>query len=99
MKLIDLMLIVSDAYDVDGTLNLCIDMETGMPLDRKDREDAGDTLAEFVAVEIAETFDPEESDFAQLSEASRVIETAKHQLQAVENAIDTEWGEVNRARS
>ena len=48
---------------------------------------ACDTLAEFVVTEIAETYDPDLSDDAQLTEARRVMETAGRELEGVIEAL------------
>jgi len=47
----------------------------------------GDTLAEFVAREIKETYDAKASDKKQLAEAVRVIKTAREELQSVERHL------------
>ncbi len=87
MKLTELMKVVSEAYDLDGTVAQCIDDETGMPLDR-DKRNVGDTLAEFVACEIAETFDPTAEDAYQLDEAHNRMDSARRQLEQVLTALE-----------
>lgn len=50
--------------------------------------DGGDTLACFVAMELAETFDPEASTTDQVSEAVRALNRAVEDLQTVIDAIE-----------
>ena len=47
----------------------------------------GDTLAQFIAFELAETFDPEASDGEQIATAVKVMQTASVNLQAVAQAL------------
>jgi hypothetical protein len=88
MKLLRLMKIAAKAYDSDRTLNLCFDKKTGKPLSRSKRKDVGDTLAEFVAIELAETFDPAVSDEDQKQEARRVMRMAVGELESVIAAFE-----------
>ena len=48
---------------------------------------AGDTLAEFVALELYESFDPEAGDDEQLATAVKVMQSAADDLQAVAHAL------------
>jgi hypothetical protein len=50
---------------------------------RDPRADHGDTLAKFVVLELAETFDPDATAEAQINEAVRVIRNAVSQLEGV----------------
>lgn len=50
-------------------------------------EGAGDSLAEFLAWELYETFDPEVSDDEQIKTAVEVIENAANELQGVVRAL------------
>lgn len=85
MKLIDIMKIADAAYS-DGILSLhgFYDPETGEP---NYGYDEGDTLAEFICIEIAETYDPDVDDQGQLDEAARVIGNAAEQLSNVVAAL------------
>jgi hypothetical protein len=47
----------------------------------------GDGLARFIAGEIGETFDPELNDKDQITEAIRVMETARRQLSVVVSGL------------
>lgn len=49
--------------------------------------DGGDTLAEFVALELYESFEPEDSDDEQLATAVKVMQSATDDLQAVAHAL------------
>lgn len=49
--------------------------------------DGGDTLAEFVALELYESFDPEAGDDEQLATAVKVMQSAADDLQAVAHAL------------
>ena len=50
--------------------------------------DGGDTLAHFVALELAETFDDEAATSDQAAEAVRALNRAVQDLQSVINAIE-----------
>jgi len=47
----------------------------------------GDTLAKWIALELANTYDAEETDEGQLSDACDAILSAADQLQAVHDAL------------
>ncbi len=47
----------------------------------------GDTLAEFVALELYESYDPEASDDEQLATAVKVMQSAADDIQAVAHAL------------
>ena len=49
--------------------------------------DGGDTLAEFIALELYESFEPEASDDEQLAIAVKVMQSAADDLQAVAHAL------------
>jgi len=51
-------------------------------------EDAGDTLAEFIGLELEGTFDEEASSEVQLAEAIRVLEVASRDLRKVIGALE-----------
>lgn len=70
MKLKQLIKIASDYYDDDLILKY----------HNKPNDNHGDTLAEFIALELADTFDPNASNTQQLDEAVRVIDKAINQL-------------------
>lgn len=60
------------------------DLEKGEP---KANPDGGDTLAQFIALEIAETFDPEADDGTQIATAIKAIQTAADDLGTVAHAL------------
>ncbi len=66
------------------------------PLREEPKSDlhAGDTLAEFVALELYESFEPEASDDDQLATAVKVMQSAADDLQAVAHAL----GNISRER-
>ena len=84
---------VDGAYDRhDGMLLQVLDeheeyLKNRHGLDRF-RSTAGDTLAEFVVVELRETYDPSGSDAEQIAEASRVMGAAADQLRRVAEALE-----------
>ena len=77
MKIYRLIQIASDAYG-DDLIRQYFD-EPG--------ENHGDLLAAFIAAEIKETFEPDETDQDQLDKAARVLENAKAQIESVIEAL------------
>jgi NAD(P)H-hydrate repair Nnr-like enzyme with NAD(P)H-hydrate dehydratase domain len=53
----------------------------------KANPEGGDTLAEFVACELADTYDEESSDSEQIATAVRVMQSAADDLAAVAHAL------------
>lgn len=51
-------------------------------------EDHGDTLAQFIAIELKETYDPNGSDAEQLVAAAKAMRTALSELQEVTDAFE-----------
>ena len=70
MKLVDMIKIASDAYGDDGIVMRAHENE----------EDVGDTLAEFVALEISATYLEGMTDLEQLREARIAMQTACTEL-------------------
>jgi hypothetical protein len=60
------------------------DARKGKP---KPNPDGGDTLAEFVALELYESFDPEASDDEQIATAVKLMQSAADDLAAVAHAL------------
>jgi hypothetical protein len=60
------------------------DMEKQAP---KENRFGGDTLAQFIAFELAETFEEEASDGQQIATAVKAMQTATDDLQAVTHAL------------
>ena len=54
---------------------------------RHPEENHGDTLAKFVAIELADTFDPTATDEDQREEAQQVMQSAIDDLQKVIDAL------------
>jgi hypothetical protein len=53
----------------------------------KKNPEGGDTLAEFIARELADTYDPEASDGEQIATAVKAMQSAADDLQAVAMAL------------
>ena len=53
----------------------------------RENPEGGDTLAEFIARELYESFDPEAGDDEQLATAVKVMQSAADDLQAVAHAL------------
>ena len=53
----------------------------------KPNPDCGDTLAEFIALELHDSFDPEAGDDEQLATAVKVMQSAADDLQPVAHAL------------
>ena len=68
----------------DGYVLEYWDMDKGEP---KDNPAGGDTLAQFIAIELADTFDPEASDGEQIAAAVKAMQTAADDLAAVAQAL------------
>jgi hypothetical protein len=81
MKLIDLMKRANAGYP-DEYLGQYFQYKTGEPV-----EGTGDTLAEFIVRELAETFDPDASDEDQIDQAVKVLEEATSDLNGVMAAL------------
>jgi hypothetical protein len=77
MKLVELLKKANEGYD-DGMLAEYFDEETGELVEGK-----GDTLAQFIVIEISETFSSEADDEDQIGEAIRVMEMAKRDIEGV----------------
>ncbi len=86
MKLKELLDLADKAYASEGILDLksYYDEEVGNPANL---DEPGDTLAQFIVIELAETFDPELDDEGQLQEAMRVIDAAEKDLNRVWMAL------------
>ena len=81
MKLVDLMKRANAGYP-DGYLGQYFQYKTGEPV-----EGSGDTLAEFIVRELAETFEPDASDEDQIDRAVEVLEKATSDLASVMAAL------------
>lgn len=60
------------------------DVRSGKAVQRKN---SGDSLAQFVALELSDTFDPEASDEQQIASAACAMTRAADQLQAVASIL------------
>ncbi len=85
MTLIELLDIVHHAYP-DGATRECWDAERGRAC-----SGSGDTLAEFIVREIADTYDASFSDEEQLAETVRVMERACGEIGDVIEALQSEF--------
>ena len=91
MKLIELIRICDGAYIQDfpeSSLLELVNQRSGQPLKRIPSP-VGDTLALFVVRELAETFDAEASDDQQITEAIRVMEMARGNLDNIISALQS----------
>ena len=68
----------------DGFILEYWDMQESQP---RDNVTGGDTLAEFVARELNDTFDPEADEATQIATAVRAMQTAADDLQAVAHSL------------
>jgi len=77
MKL-DKIIDIADKVYPDGMVGLYFQEE----------KDHGDTLAQFIAIELKETYDKNAKTEDQLTEAVRVMDTAIRELTSVRDALD-----------
>ena len=54
---------------------------------QEEKTGAGDTLTEFVALELYESYDPEAGDDEQLATAVKLMQSAADDLQAIAHAL------------
>ena len=83
----EIITVASSAYSDNYIADMYWDFDKSQP---KHNEEGGDSLAEFIAIEIADTYDESASDDDQLGEAIRVVETASRQLSDVAEALYAE---------
>ena len=83
MKLVHLLKVVSRGYP-DRLVANYFDKHGN----ETDPGYSSDTLAEFIAIELRETYDPDASDTDQLQEAIRALETARDDLESVIRILD-----------
>jgi hypothetical protein len=81
MKLKNLIKIIDKAYP-DGMVGQAFGK------DGTEITSPGDTLAEFIAREVTETFDPEAKTTDQLAEALRVMNSAHREVGEVVDALE-----------
>ncbi len=88
MKLNEILDIANQAYEqhTNGMLSLkdCYDFE----LEQVCKDNLGNTLALFIVLEIKDTYDENLDAGDQLAEASRVIQVAIAELDAIARALD-----------
>ncbi len=84
MKLVELLERASQGYP-DQYLREYYDRETG-----KRNHGSGDALAEFIVVELSETFVPDADDGAQIGIGINVLENAINDLQDTIDALERE---------
>ena len=88
MQLIQLLQIANGGYVKDFPESPLLDLvnkKTGQPLKR---QPGGDSLALFVVIELAETYDEEATDDEQLEEAVRVMTAARDNLENIIVALE-----------
>lgn len=81
---LELLKLANEAY-ADGFVDLS-DYYT--PEGRRNKEGTGDTLAEFIVIELLETFDDMAPKEAQLMEAMRAIKRAREQLSVIHDHLE-----------
>lgn len=82
MKLSEIIAVADRAYP-DGLVQAHYENPDGQH---------GDTLAEFIALELRDTYDADASDEDQWSEAARVVRRARDELDKVLSALEAEIG-------
>lgn len=85
MTLLQLLTKANRGYP-DGFLATYFDAESGRP-----KPGSGDTLAEFVVKELADTFDPDATDERQIREAVCVLQRAQWDLHDAVRALEKTW--------
>jgi hypothetical protein len=88
LTLLQILNKANKGYDEEGTLATYYYAKTGHLKPPAVMVKLGDGLARFVVVEIAETFDPDASESEQSTEAIRVMESAKRQIEGVIYALE-----------
>jgi hypothetical protein len=83
MTLNQLVLRAASTYP-DAAIMLYWDLDNEQP---QKNPDGGDTLAEFVAFELAETFDPDADDGTQIASAVKAIQRASDVIGTVAHAL------------
>ena len=83
MTLNEIVVRAASAYPEEYILEYW-DMEDAGP---RDNPDAGDTLAEFIARELHDTYDPDAGDAEQVATAVRAVQRAADELQLVAHAL------------
>ena len=97
MTLNEIITRVASVYPDCWVLQYCdIDKQCAVP-----NKEGGDTLAQFIAWEIYETFDPDEGDDEQLDMAIRKMRESVRDLRAVVTALENLKQErtINHGRS
>lgn len=84
LSLLNLLKLASTGYE-DGWLDMYFKKRTGLP--KRGLVRGGDTLARFIVIELAETFDEDLSQDEQIEEAQRALQMAIDDLQEVINAL------------
>ena len=89
MKLIELLKLANEGYP-DGFLTECFDPDTG----EFKENGTGDTLAESIAAELIDTFDPAKEDAVQIAEALAALDTMALDVAAVSQAFRRHLSEL-----
>lgn len=86
MTLLELLNLANKGYP-DGGVATYYDEATGECLPEADLG-MGDTLAEFIVIELSETFDLDAEEEAQIAEAIRVMQRAGDDITDVINSLE-----------
>jgi hypothetical protein len=86
MTLLELLNAANQGYP-DGYLAEYYNTKTGT---RKRKRGQGDTLAEFIVLELIDTFDSKTSDDSQINLATQILERARRDLFNVIQALEDE---------
>ena len=92
MKLVELLDTASRGL-ADDYLSFYYD-DTGNLKSIDDMRLLGDGLAMFIVIGIAETYEADETDARQISEALRVLQSAQGELHHVIQALYERWAEI-----
>lgn len=95
MELKDIIRIASAAYPDDYIWNRCWDQRRNKPI----KKQVGDTLATFIATEIAETYIANATSDDQLRGAMRALKADKRDLACVISALREREKAILRARA
>jgi hypothetical protein len=81
MKLVELLKKANEGYD-DGYLSEYFNEQTGELVEGK-----GDTLAQFIVIELSETFDADADNEGQIGEAIHQMQRAKSDIEGIMAAL------------
>ena len=88
MKIDEIIAITNQSYP-DGMIAQYWDEKKHRPLGVQAARNVGDGLARFIVQELFETFDAEASDGDQITEAIRVMDSARREIDQIIGAFET----------